>query len=79
MRRMARTFADDSGATAVLFAVMIVVLLGLGAFAIDAGALYSERRSLQGAADAGALAGVQELPGSPSSAAGAAVAFAGRM
>ncbi len=78
MREMAHRFADDSGATAVVVAVMIVVLLGLGAFAIDAGALYSERRSLQGAADAGALAGVQELPGSPSTAAGAAVTFAGR-
>ncbi len=66
--RFERSMRDDSGATAVLFAVMIVVLLGLGAFFIDAGALYSERRSLQGAADAGALAGVQELPSSPGNA-----------
>lgn len=61
--RITRALSDDSGVTAVVVAVLIVVLLGLGAFFIDTGALYSERRSLQGAADAGALAGVHELPG----------------
>lgn len=69
---------DDEGATAIIVAVMLVVLLGLGAFTIDAGALYSERRSLQAAADAGALAGVQELPGSPSTAAGISNTYASR-
>jgi len=58
--------------------VLLAVLLGLGAFSIDAGMLYSERRSLQGAADAGALAGVRELPGSPGTAPGVAIAFANR-
>lgn len=56
---------SDSGAVVVLVAVMLVVLLGMGAFAVDAGALYAERRQLQTAADAGALAGVTELPARP--------------
>lgn len=80
MRRdlILRMLRDDEGATAVVIAVMLVVFLGLGAFLIDAGALYSERRSLQGAADAGALAGVQELPGSPGTAVGVSNSFASR-
>ncbi len=73
-----RFLADDTGATAVVIAVMLVVLLGLGAFYIDAGALYSERRSLQGAADAGALAGVQELPTNSAAAVAASNDYAGR-
>lgn len=68
----------DDGAYAMVFAVLMVVLLGLGAFTVDAGSLYAERRTLQGAADAGALAGVQELPGSPSTAAGMSNDYAGR-
>jgi len=78
MRTIYTDIRDDSGATAVVIAVMIVALLGLGAFFIDAGALYSERRSLQGAADAGALAGVRELPGNPGTAPGMAISFAER-
>lgn len=73
-----RALHADDGAYAVLFAVMMIVLLALGAFTIDAGALYSERRSLQGAADAGALAGVQELPGAPGSAVTISNDYAGR-
>jgi hypothetical protein len=76
MNQLAKEARDDTGATALLVAVMLAVLLGLGAFFIDAGALYSERRSLQGAADAGALAGVQELPASPGTAAGMSDTFA---
>jgi hypothetical protein len=40
----------------VVIAIMAVVLLGLTAFAIDAGAMYTERRELQSAADAAVLA-----------------------
>lgn len=53
MRRM----RDDRGAVAVLVAILLpLVLLGFGALVVDAGSLYSERRQLQNAADAGALA-----------------------
>ncbi|MFU8891666.1 MAG: pilus assembly protein TadG-related protein [Anaerosomatales bacterium] len=63
---------DDAGAVAIVVAVMLTVLLGLGAIVIDAGMLYSQRRQIQTAADAAVLAGVQELPNRPA----AAVAFA---
>lgn len=61
---------DDSGASAVIVAILIVALLGVAAIVIDSGMLYSERRSMQTAADAGALAGVQQLPTNPGSAPG---------
>ncbi|MDF1542912.1 MAG: pilus assembly protein TadG-related protein [Anaerosomatales bacterium] len=59
------TAKGESGAVAIVVAVMLVVLLGLGAIVIDAGILYSHRRQMQTAADAAALAGVLELPGDP--------------
>lgn len=68
---------SDSGATMVVVAVMMVVLLGVAALAVDVGALYSERRQLQSAADAAALAGVQELPVDADAARAAADTFAG--
>lgn len=53
----------EQGAVAIVVAVMLVALLGLGAIVVDAGALYSHRRQIQSAADAAALAGVIALPG----------------
>ncbi len=46
----------DDGAVAVLVAILAVVLFGFGAFVIDVGAMYYERRELQAGADAAALA-----------------------
>jgi Flp pilus assembly protein TadG len=46
----------DRGAILLWVAVMIPVLLGMGAFVIDIGALYDERRQLQNGADAAAFA-----------------------
>lgn len=47
----------DRGATAVLFAILMpVVLLGLGAIVIDVGSWYAERAQTQNGADAGAMA-----------------------
>jgi Flp pilus assembly protein TadG len=46
----------DRGATLVLFAMLITVLVGSGALVIDIGQLYSERRQLQNGADAAAFA-----------------------
>jgi hypothetical protein len=40
---------------------MLIVLLGFLALAVDVGYLYSERRRMQNAADAGALAGAREI------------------
>ena len=45
----------------VIFAVALVVLLGIAAIAIDVGRMMAQRRHLQTAADAGALAACQTL------------------
>jgi Flp pilus assembly protein TadG len=52
-----RTFArDDAGQTVVLVALMFTVLMGFAALGIDVGRFYSERRYIQDAVDAAALA-----------------------
>ena len=52
---------SDSGQALIWFALSLVVLLGIAALAIDVGRLYGERRRMQNAADAAALAGAHEL------------------
>lgn len=56
---------QDQGATLVWVAGMLVVLLGVSAFAVDLGWLYLSTYRLTKAADAAALAGVVNLPASP--------------
>lgn len=56
MRWMSRVHRDDEGAVLVLMAVLLVVVVGFIAFAVDVSALYQERRELQNGADAAALA-----------------------
>ena len=67
---------SDDGVSAVIVAIVIVVMLGFSALVIDLGSLYRERRSLQTAADAAALAAVQELPDSTSAATAKAKSYA---
>lgn len=55
----------EKGAVLPLVAGILVVLLGLSAFALDLGWLYLSTSRLQRAADAAALAGVVHLPGFP--------------
>jgi Flp pilus assembly protein TadG len=57
MRRLDR----EEGAVAVIVAILLFVLVGIGALVVDVGNLYWERRQLQNAADAGALAAAQAL------------------
>lgn len=52
---------DERGQAATLVGLMMVVLLGFTALAVDGGRFYMERRFLQNAADAAALACVQRL------------------
>jgi hypothetical protein len=52
---------NQRGATAILVAVALVVLVGFTALAIDVGHLVLARNELQNAADAGALAGARFL------------------
>ena len=64
MRRIA---SDDRGAVAVMTAIMLVALLGIAALAVDAGALYAEKRELQNVADSSALAIAEDCVHRPAS------------
>ena len=55
--------ARQRGSAAVLFGLLLVVLCGFVALAVDAGHLFKVRAELQNAADAAALAGVRDLNG----------------
>jgi Putative Flp pilus-assembly TadE/G-like len=58
---MSRTrFRDDRGATAIFVSVILLLLLGFAAIAIDLGAGFNERRQDQTAADLGVMAGSLE-------------------
>jgi Flp pilus assembly protein TadG len=48
--------SNEKGAAGVTVAVMMLVLIGAGALAVDVGQIYAERAQLQNGADAGALA-----------------------
>jgi Flp pilus assembly protein TadG len=68
LRILRRLWREEVGQALVLGAFVMVVVLGLAAMAIDVGLFLHERRELQKAADAAALAGAQELPNSPNDA-----------
>jgi Flp pilus assembly protein TadG len=61
--RLAGRAADEDGAVLVLVALLMVVLLGFAALAVDVSALHAERRELQNGADAAALAIAQDCAG----------------
>ena len=65
---MWRLKSEEDGATAVIVAISLVVLFGMGALVIDVGNLYWERRQLQNGADAAALAAAQDLAAGDSAA-----------
>jgi Flp pilus assembly protein TadG len=52
---------DSDGAVLVIVALVIVVLIGVTAFAIDFGIVFTTQKQLQNASDAGALAGARAL------------------
>ena len=54
------------GAVVVVFALLLVVLLGFVGMALDLGRLYNRKAELQNVADAAALAAARELNGSAS-------------
>ncbi len=58
---MTRSTAEPRGQVLVVVAIGIVVLLGVSGLAIDVGRLMAERRHMQTAADAAALAACQSL------------------
>lgn len=60
MRRLKNQHDNERGAAGVLVAVMMLVLIGAGAMAVDVGQIYAERAQLQNAADAGAMAAAKQ-------------------
>ena len=50
---------SERGASAILVALALLVLMGFAAIAVDGGILFSDRRQQQSAADGGALAAAQ--------------------
>ena len=71
-----RTPRGERGATAVIFALLVPVVFGAAALAIDIGMLVYQRQTLSNALDAAAQAGAYSLPGDPTAARSAALAFA---
>lgn len=57
-------FHRDEGATIVLVAISMVVLIGFVGLVIDGGVVFDERRHLQNGADAAALAIAEDCGGS---------------
>jgi Flp pilus assembly protein TadG len=58
--RLRRRLAGERGGTAVVFALLLVPVLGFAAVAVDIGSLYAEQARLQVAADAAAIAVAQD-------------------
>lgn len=58
LRRLA---ADRRGGVAVMLALLLPVVVGVAALAVETGLWFAERRALQTAADAAALSGAFEL------------------
>src|SRR3974377_843572 len=66
---------SDDGQILVLSALIIAIVLGMGAIAVDVGFFLHERQNVQKAVDAGALAGAQLLPNNAINAASVATTF----
>lgn len=68
MRRLVNDrVMKERGAVSVLVAILMVVMLGFTAIAVDVGLLHSERAQLQNGADASAIAMAQECARNSSS------------
>ncbi len=65
MNKKCKIFNSENGNILVLVALLLPVLVGFAAFAIDAAVMYHVQANLQNAADAACLAGAQDLPEHP--------------
>lgn len=68
MRRLvtaARPGDAERGAAGVIVGLMMMVLIGMGAVAVDVGQIYAERAQLQNGADAGAMAVARSCAAKP--------------
>lgn len=73
-----RRLQGEQGQMLVTVALLSVVLFMLAAIAAETSLIWIQRRNLQNAADAAALAGAQQLPGNPSAAVADAQAWAAK-
>ena len=55
-RQFIQNIKDHRGATAVVVAIMIAVLMGFVAFGVDVGSVVAAKNELQNVADSAALA-----------------------
>lgn len=66
MMKWTKRIKDENGASAIIVALMLVVLLSAAALAVDLGAAYAKSAKVQNTCDAAALAAAYELPDSDS-------------
>ena len=65
MRVQLRPPRDDRGVAAIMTVILLVVLIGMAAFAVDLGAAYTNKRQLSIGADAAALAAAKSYATQP--------------
>lgn len=65
MRRLGGRGKEERGAVSILVAILMVVLLGFVALAVDVGLMYAEKAQLQNGADAAALSIAQSCANDP--------------
>lgn len=68
MNLLVKMLRKKDGQSLIITAMLMVVLLGSAALAVDVGSLFLSKSNLQNAADAAALAGASELPDDPAAA-----------
>jgi hypothetical protein len=73
---LARRPRDESGAVAIMFALLAMVLMGAAALGVDFASQVNERQMLQDSMDAGAQAGAYQLPNNSAKSQTDATAFA---
>lgn len=64
MMKWTKHIKDENGASAIIVALMLVVLLSAAALAVDLGAAYAKSAKVQNTCDAAALAAAYKLPDS---------------
>jgi hypothetical protein len=62
LSRLLRSSQDERGVATVMFALTLPLIIGIQMLTVDASRVFVERRELQNAADAAALAAAQYLP-----------------
>ena len=75
MKTLRSLVREEGGQTIALVTIMLLTLMGVVAIVVDVAVFAEEKRQLQNAADAAALATVRELPGDPAAGKAAAKSY----